>query len=76
MKIKLDLYFNIKNVERFSSFLTLPLQTSPNCPAPKRFDSSRDSRSISHASLLRAMTGFDFPQGFSNFCPNPSADSV
>lgn len=50
----------------------LPIQTSPNWPAPSFFTNLIDSRGISHASLSHGFWGLGLIQAFSNFLHKPS----
>lgn len=51
----------------------LPIQTSPNCPAPSFCSSFRDSRGISHSSCHQGFCGALDWHGFISFVHNPSA---
>lgn len=52
--------------------INLPIQTSPNWPAPSFFTNLIDSRGISHASLSHGFWGLGLIQAFSNFLHKPS----
>lgn len=54
---------------------SLPIQTSPNCPAPSFFSSSRDSRGISQASFSHGFWGLEDTQGTVSFWQSPSLPS-
>lgn len=54
---------------------SLPIQTSPNCPAPSFFSSSRDSRGISQASFSHGFWGLADTQGTVSFWQSPSLPS-
>lgn len=51
----------------------LPIQTSPNCPAPSLRSSFRDSRGISHSSCHQGFCGALDWHGFTSFVHSPSA---
>lgn len=54
---------------------SLPIQTSPNCPAPSFFSSLRDSRGISQASFSQGFWGLEDMQGTVSFWQSPSLTS-
>lgn len=54
---------------------SLPIQTSPNCPAPSFFSSLRDSRGISQASFSHGFCGLGDTQGTVSFWQSPSLPS-
>lgn len=54
---------------------SLPIQTSPNCPAPSFFSSLRDSRGISQASFSHGFCGLEDTQGTVSFWQSPSLPS-
>lgn len=54
---------------------SLPIQTSPNCPAPSFFSSLRDSRGISQASFSHGFWGLGDTQGTVSFWQSPSLPS-
>lgn len=54
---------------------SLPIQTSPNCPAPSLFSSLRDSRGISQASFSHGFWGLEDRQGTDSFWHSPSFPS-
>lgn len=54
---------------------SLPIQTSPNCPAPSFFSSLRDSRGISQASFSHGFWGLEDTQGTVSFWQSPSLPS-
>lgn len=54
----------------------LPIQTSPNWPAPRRLSSFRDSRGISQASFSQGFWGLGLRQGVVRDWHNPSLCSV
>lgn len=55
---------------------SLPIQTSPNCPAPSFFSSLRDSRGISQASFSHGFWGLEDTQGTVSFWQSPSLPSA
>ena len=54
---------------------SLPIQTSPNCPAPSFFSILRDSRGISQASFSQGFWGLEDTQGTVSFWQSPSLPS-
>lgn len=52
--------------------INLPIQTSPNWPAPSFFTNLIDSRGISHASLSHGFWGLGLIHAFSNLLHKPS----
>lgn len=54
---------------------SLPIHTSPNCPAPSFFSSLRDSRGISQASFSHGFWGLEDTQGTVSFWQSPSLPS-
>ena len=54
---------------------SLPIQTSPNCPAPSFFSILRDSRGISQASFSQGFWGLEDMQGTVSFWQSPSLAS-
>lgn len=59
---------------------SIPIQTSPNCPFPRRLFSCSDSRGISHTSLVlidrSARRGIPLWQGTTKQQQSPAARSV
>lgn len=60
------------DLNTYFKWINLPIQTSPNCPAPSFFTNLIDSRGISHASLSHGFWGLGLIQAFSNFLHRPS----